>query len=388
MKPEWLRLEGSESNDADPNAQGPGTGESARRLENFLLSSNRTVHDALECLDRNASGIVLITDETNRLLDTVTDGDIRRFVLAKHVLDAPLSRLLEHKHGNRSSPHVKPVFARVGTDPAVVLGMMRDHGVHQVPLLDEADRVVDLRTMDDLVPEPLLPVHAVIMAGGFGKRLASLTTKMPKPMLPVGDRPLMERILGQLQQAGIRRVNVTTHFMPEKIIDHFGDGARFGLEMNYINEECPLGTAGAISLLEESDEPFLVMNGDILTGVDFRALHAYHKENAAAMTVGIRKYEIKVPYGVVEHQGYRVDRIDEKPCLEFFVSAGIYLIEPSVRTYIPSGQRYDMPDLIRSLVADGRTVVSYPILEYWLDIGKPNDYEQALDDVRRGRIAA
>lgn len=388
MKPERLRLEGSEPNDPDPDARGSRQVDSAGRLENFLLSSDRTVHDALECLDRNASGIVLITDEANRLLDTVTDGDIRRFVLAKHVLDAPLSRLLEHKHGNRSSPHVEPVFARAGVDPSTLLGLMRDHGVHQIPLLDDADRVVDLRTMDDLVPETLLPVRAVIMAGGFGKRLAPLTTNMPKPMLPVGDRPLMERILHQLQQAGIRRVNVTTHFMPEKIIDHFGDGARFGLEMNYINEECPLGTAGAISLLDEADEPFLVMNGDILTGVDFRALHAYHKENAAAMTVGIRKYEIKVPYGVVEHEGYRVDRIDEKPCLEFFVSAGIYLIEPSVRTYIPSGQRHDMPDLIRSLVADGRTVVSYPILEYWLDIGKPNDYEQALDDVRRGRIAA
>jgi NDP-sugar pyrophosphorylase family protein len=206
--------------------------------------------------------------------------------------------------------------------------------------------------------------------------------------LPVGDRPLMEHILRQLQASGILRINVTTHYKAEKIVEYFGNGDRFGVQLNYVSEDKPLGTAGALGLLESPQERLLVMNGDILTGVDFRALLNYHHEHSAYLTVGVRKYEIKVPYGVIESEGAFVRKVVEKPSLTFFVNAGIYLLEPAAHRYIPTGQRFDMTDLISRLIQEKHRVACFPILEYWLDIGQHGDYEKALQDVKTGRFAA
>jgi len=231
-------------------------------------------------------------------------------------------------------------------------------------------------------------LEAVIMAGGFGTRLQPLTNDTPKPMLPVGGRPLLEVAVSQLQRAGIRRVNVTTHYLPDKIVNHFGDGRRFGVELNYVNEESPLGTAGALQLLEPWSTTLLVMNGDILTDVNIRSLLSYHREHDAAFTVAVRQYEFRVPYGVVEGEEGMVRAIVEKPELSFFVNAGIYLIEPEVREFISPGFRLDMPDLVRSLIDAGRRVANFPVREYWLDIGRHTDYEQAQQDIRNGKVSA
>jgi NDP-sugar pyrophosphorylase family protein len=266
---------------------------------------------------------------------------------------------------------------------------MQEHVVRQVPLVDVDGAVAGLVVLDKLIPasdDP--PMQAVIMAGGFGTRLRPLTDDVPKPMLPLGDYPLMEHIVRQLQTAGIRRVHVTTHYKPEKIIDHFGNGDRFGMEFNYIAEDRPLGTAGALGLMDSPTERLLVMNGDILTSVDFKALLNYHQENAAVLTVGARQYEFKVPYGVIEREGPFVRRVVEKPSLTFFVNAGIYLLEPEAHGYIPRGQHFDMTDLIGKLIEHGQSVACFPILEYWLDIGQLNDYEKAVQDVKTGRFAA
>ena len=207
-------------------------------------------------------------------------------------------------------------------------------------------------------------------------------------MLPVGGRPLLEVAVSQLQRAGIRRVNVTTHYLPDKIVSHFGDGRRFGVELNYVNEESPLGTAGALQLLEPWSTTLLVMNGDILTDVNIRSLLSYHREHDAAFTVAVRQYEFRVPYGVVEGEEGMVRAIVEKPELSFFVNAGIYLIEPEVREFISPGLRLDMPDLVRSLIDAGRRVANFPVREYWLDIGRHTDYEQAQQDIRNGKVSA
>jgi NDP-sugar pyrophosphorylase family protein len=178
---------------------------------------------------------------------------------------------------------------------------------------------------------------------------------------------------------------VTTHYKPEKIVEHFGDGHAFGIELNYVNEDWPLGTGGALGLMDAPQGPFLVINGDILTQVDFRAMLAYHQEHQADMTVAVRQYDLQVPYGVIEHEGPRVRCLTEKPLYKLFVNAGIYLIEPSVYSCIPNGQRFDMTDLIQSLLDAKRPVISFPIREYWLDIGQHADYEQAQADVQEGR---
>jgi NDP-sugar pyrophosphorylase family protein len=225
------------------------------------------------------------------------------------------------------------------------------------------------------------------MAGGFGSRLHPITKDLPKPMLPIGDRPLMELTIRRLHRAGIRRINITTYFLPEKIIDYFGDGKPFGVEINYVKEESPLGTAGALGLMQVPKDPLLVINGDILTTMDFRAMLIYHRRHKADLTVAVRHYDIRIPYGVLECDSHRVRRLREKPTYSFFVNAGIYLLQPTVHRYIPNNQRqrYDMTDLIETLIADGRAVVSFPVMEYWLDIGQHADYQQAQADLKKGR---
>jgi dTDP-glucose pyrophosphorylase/CBS domain-containing protein len=345
----------------------------------FLHSS---IRETMSTIDRGTKGIALVLDEERRLLGTITDGDVRRALLASVDLNAPVSLLLKRK---QNSPHPVPVTAPVGMEREALLVLMHDHDVRQLPLLDSDGRVVGLITMDELIPSDGLSLQAVIMAGGFGTRLRPLTEDTPKPMLPVDGRPIMQLIIEQLRQAGIKRVNITTHYQPEKITNYFGNGEAFGVELNYVSEGRPLGTAGALGLMEVSTEPLLVVNGDILTQVDFRAMLLYHQEYRADLTVGVRQYEMQVPYGVIECDDYRVQGVQEKPLLRFFVNAGIYLLSPSVYAYIPNGERFDMTDLIQRLLDEGRTVVSFPILEYWLDIGQHTDYEQAQVDMKDRR---
>ncbi len=346
----------------------------------FCLTPDRTIRDAIATINRNRKGIALLTDAGHHLLGTVTDGDIRRAMLASISLDAPVGELLARK----VERYVHPVTAPADASDATLLHLMHEHVVLQIPLLDPEGRIVDLATMEDLLGEEPLPMQAVIMAGGFGKRLRPLTEDLPKPMLPVGDRPLMERTIEQLRSAGIRRVNVTTHYLSEKISDHFGDGAAFGVELNYVSEETPLGTAGALGLLAAPNEPLLVINGDVLTRVNFRAMLAYHREHRAELTVGVREFIMQVPYGVVDAEGGNVTAVREKPDVHFLVNAGIYLLEPSVYQFIEPGARADMPDLIHRLLDAKRVVSSFPIHEYWLDIGKHDDYLRAQADASEG----
>jgi NDP-sugar pyrophosphorylase family protein len=266
--------------------------------------------------------------------------------------------------------------------PAVeALRLMNERDINQLPVVDLRDgKAVGLLLRRDLVTEEQLAVAAVVMAGGFGTRLMPLTSDMPKPMLPVGDRPLLERTIETLRAAGIRRVNVTTHYLPEKITSHFGNGQSYGVDISYVTEDRPLGTAGGLGLLPEQEEPLLVINGDILCTVNFRDLVAYHRKNRADITVCVRKHEVKIPYGVVECDGPRLLRLKEKPSVSVLVNAGIYLLEPSVRRFIPPGERFDMTDLIGRLLANERPVATYPIVGYWLDVGQHDDYRKAQSD--------
>lgn len=349
----------------------------------FLMTPDSSIREVMACIDRNAKGIALIVDEERRLIGTVTDGDIRRAILGGLDLDLPAKRLLENR---ASTQYPRPVTAPAGTPDAKLLQIMNRYILRYIPLLDSTGRVVGIAFLSDLVKEYELPLTAVIMAGGHGTRLRPLTEKLPKPMLPLGGRPLLERTIEQLRRAGIRRVNLTTHYKGEMIAKHFGDGREFGVEIRYVKEDQPLGTAGALGLLDVSDEPLLVINGDLLTHVDFSRLLEFHREHQSIMTVAVRQYEFRVPFGVVETDGVIIKSILEKPMIRHFISAGIYLLNPEVCRYIPHGQACDMPDLIGRLLTKGRRVVSFPVREYWLDVGKAEDYLQALSDVQNGEI--
>lgn len=348
-------------------------------LPDFLVSPETTLREAAERIGRNRKGIVVVVDGSRRLVDTITDGDIRRAMLAGKPLDTTVGDLRDRRG---SSPYKEPITASVGTDNAHMNALMREAKVRQLPIVDKNGTVVDLVTLDEVTDSP--DFSAVIMAGGFGTRLRPLTDDMPKPMLPIGERPLMEHLVSQLRESGVRKVDVTTHFQPEKIQDHFGDGSAFGVELRYVSEDKPLGTAGALGLLSSRDKPMIVINGDIFTKIDFNAMYGFHKEHDAELTVAVRQYEINVPYGVLECDGELVTSLKEKPSYSFLVNAGIYLLEPSTFELIPVGERFDMTDLIEALVAAGRRVVSFPLVEYWIDIGQHDDYARAQADFEKG----
>jgi dTDP-glucose pyrophosphorylase len=350
-------------------------------LSKLVVSPRSSIRQVMECIDHNGQGIAVVVDDERLLTATITDGDIRRAILAGINLDLPAEMLLERRE---SAFHSGPVTALVGTPDAALLHMMTETGLRHIPLVDEENHVVDVALLSELVKEYELPLRAVVMAGGYGTRLRPLTEELPKPMLPVGTRPLLELIVEQLKQAGIRQVNVATHYKGELIAEHFRDGRDFGVDIRYVKEDQPLGTAGALSLLEESDEPLLVMNGDILTRVDFRSMLHFHREHQADLTMAVRQYEFSVPYGVIETDGVVVKSISEKPVVRHFINAGIYLLNPSVCRLIPNGQPYDIPDLISRLLDEGQRVVSFPIREYWLDIGKTDHYLQAQADLANG----
>lgn len=345
-----------------------------------LVTSTDSVRDVMNVIGRCGKGIALLVAEDKTLITTITDGDVRRAVLSGAALTANALELLK---GRINPPDQKPISAPADTGRSVLIDLMQRRKIRQIPLVDDRDRVVGLVTLEDLLPEDKSPLEAVVMAGGFGVRLHPLTRDKPKPMLDVGERPLLEHIVERLKKAGIRDVNLTTHYRAEKIREHFGDGKRFGVNIHYVHEEKPLGTAGGLRLLGNARGPLLVLNGDVVTEVDFRAMHRFHSDHEAELTVGVRKYDVEVPFGVVECEQEHVSRLVEKPVFDFFVNAGIYLLEPSVLQHVPD-RRIDMTDLINELLQRRRRVVSFPIIEYWLDIGRQEDYEKARKEAKGG----
>jgi dTDP-glucose pyrophosphorylase/CBS domain-containing protein len=350
----------------------------AERLERVLFSPDASIADAVARLEHAETGILLLCHEDRRLAGVLTDGDVRRAILRNEPFDRPCGSIATRT----------PVVAPPAPTPAEALELMdrgKDFAIDHLPLVDADHRIVGLLLRRDLVTLDPSPMSAVVMAGGFGTRLRPLTDRVPKPMLPVGDRPLLERTLERLRDAGISSVSITTHYLADAIVGYFGDGHAFGLHVDYVAEDQPLGTAGALARVGQFTGTLLVLNGDILTGVDFRDMLAFHRMHGADATVAVRRYEVPVPYGVVECEDGVVSEVREKPSLHLLINAGMYLLEPAVRDYIPEGQFFDMPQLLQRLLRDHRRVVSFPVLEYWVDIGQPPDYAFAQEMMRHAR---
>ncbi len=346
------------------------------RLGSVTIAPDASIAEAVSHLDRAGTGGLALCDSSGRLVGVLTDGDVRRAVLKGVSLDDPC-RLIAHPD---------PITVRGSISGSAALRLMNEHDINHLPLVDDEGRLIEFLLRRDLISETAPNLSAVIMAGGFGRRMLPLTEHLPKPMLPVGDRPLLERTIEQLRRSGITDVSLTTHYLSDSIVSHFGDGEAFGVNISYSNEDQPLGTAGGLKLVKRPQGPFVVMNGDILTGLSFDEMLRFHTAQQALLTVGVRKHEIKVPFGVVECDDVRVTELREKPSLTLFINAGIYLLEPAAYDYIPDGVRFDMTDLIKHLLDEGRMVVSFPIIEYWQDVGRMEDYEQAQIDLRDARI--
>lgn len=337
--------------------------------EAMLVRPDSTIVEAIKIIDSGGGQIAIIVDDDRHLVGVFTDADVRKAIVRNVPLDGPCSAVMTST----------PIVLNVNSSRGERLELMRRRHVRQLPLVDDDNRLVDVVLLMDLVaPEPL-PNPVVLMAGGLGSRLGELTHDTPKPLLHVGDRPLLETILLQLVEQGFERFFLSVNYKAEMIVEHFGDGSQWGVDIRYLHERERLGTAGALHLLPEGiSENVLVMNGDILTKVDLRHMLTTHKVSEASLTMAVKDYALKVPYGVVDVDSQStILSFREKPSHRFFVNAGIYVISPQLLPKIPSNRYFDMPSLFELLKRDGQKMSAFPIREYWLDIGQPKDYEQA-----------
>ncbi len=340
------------------------------RWRDAVVPADTPLLEAIAALDATGLQILLVVDDDGLLIGTVTDGDVRRGILAQRPLDGPVAAVMHR------APTTRP--ARVGHNEA--RRAMRDARVRQLPLLDDDGRPAGLELLDDGTT-PERPNAVVIMAGGLGKRLRPLTEELPKPLLRVGGRALLETIIEAFADHGFRRFFLSVNYRAAQVEEHFGDGSRLGVAIDYLREDEFLGTAGALSLLPEAPaDPVVVMNGDILTRVDFGQLVEFHARTGADMTMCVREYDVEVPYGVVEVDGEQVTSLVEKPITRHFINAGIYVLAPGLLATIAPGQRLDMTDLADRILERGGTLSAFPIREYWLDIGHLEDFERAQAD--------
>lgn len=338
--------------------------------EKCLVVPDRTIRQAMEQLGKSRQQAILVVDGDRRLLGTVTEGDFRRAVLAGISIDQPIVSIM---NGH-------PITTTPGTDLRARIAVMRRHSIRHLPVVDGQGRVVGLVRPEAIIKSNA-PKHdnwVVIMAGGQGQRLRPLTADTPKPLLPVGGRPLLETIVRGLSDHGLTRIYMSINYRGEQIKTHFGDGERFGVEIRYIEEQRSMGTAGALGLIQETHgDPLLVVNGDVLTKINYGSLLAYHEEHEADAAIGLREFETQIPFGVVTSDGDRVLDIVEKPIQRVMVNAGIYVIEPKVVARVPKDDPIDMTDVLRDLVAAGGKVVGYAIHDYWLDVGRIEDLDRA-----------
>ena len=333
-----------------------------------LVAPDAPIVQAIQVIEAASTQIALVADADRRLLGTVTDGDVRRGILRGFALDDPVARIM-----NREPVTVGP---EVGRDE--LLALMSGLQVNQIPRIDGEGRVIGLEILGAILRQDELDNWVVLMAGGLGVRLRPLTEDTPKPMLSVGGRPLLETILDSFVGQGFRRFYISVNYKAEVFKTHFGDGSHRGIEICYLDEDEHLGTAGALSLLPQRPESsIIVMNGDLLTSVNFRQLLDFHESHAAKATMCVREYSFQVPYGVVRTEQHRLLDIEEKPEHHFFVSGGIYALHPDALDCVPDGQRFDMPSLFKRLIGAREVVSAFPVHEYWLDIGHFDDLKRA-----------
>jgi len=334
----------------------------------LLIKPDQTIFETMKLINDTASQFAVVVNDRSQILGTVTDGDIRRGILSGIAIDDAVERIM-----NRN-----PVYVTTDDSEYKIMSIFHKKRLRQIPVVDHKKRVVNIYFADDLLNLKQKDNLVILMAGGLGTRLQPLTNDVPKPMLKVGSKPILETIIENFIEQGFYRFLLSVNYKKDMIMDYFGDGAKWGISIDYIIEEKRLGTAGALSLLPEPPEmPFIVMNGDILTKINFRKLLEFHEDSKGIATLSVREYEVQIPYGVIETEGYKLTNIIEKPKQRFFVNAGIYVLDPGVIQYVPKNTYYDMPALFTSLISHQQTTNVYPIKEYWIDIGQLGDYERA-----------
>lgn len=340
-------------------------------VTSYFLFKEEPIHNVLGLLESNDIKIVLVVDENDALVGTVTDGDIRRALLRGVDFKNPVHTIIAHK------PRTMPSSASL----ADIKAQMHKELIEQMIIVDDQNKVVDIKTLDSVSEDAQKENWIVIMAGGLGKRLRPLTEEVPKPMLEVGGTPILEILINNFKKYGFHRFYISINYRGEMIRDYFGDGSKHGIEIRYIEEQEKLDTAGALSLIKERPKlPMFVINGDIVTSLNFVEMLKFHTEHKAAATMAIREYSIQVQYGVVDIDGYQIKSFQEKPTHKHYINAGVYLVEPDALNLLEPNKPCTMPDLFEKIKAQDQATFAFPIREYWLDVGRLEDYQKVNDE--------
>ncbi|ASK78111.1 alcohol dehydrogenase [Paraphotobacterium marinum] len=336
-------------------------------FKKLLIKNYISIKEAMKTLDLLGSQFLVVVKDNNELVGSLTDGDIRRGLLNNISLDDRIDKVC----------NLNPIVLNNQFNSAEIKNKAKQKQVSQLILINSCNQVIGVESTKTVKQKKKNAV--VLMVGGLGTRLRPLTDKTPKPLLNVGDKPILEIIIKKFVDSGFQKFYLSVNYKAEMIKNYFQDGSHLGVEIEYLEEKDRLGTAGALSLLNSKNivEPFFVMNGDLLTNINFQKLLDFHLEQKSIATVGVREYDFQVPYGVLKTKNGFVSKIEEKPVHSFFVSSGIYLLEPEILPLVPKDKFYDMPTLLTELINQSHRISSFPIHEYWLDIGRINEYHQA-----------
>lgn len=336
----------------------------------LILEKNTEFDDAIKLLDSNGNGVLPVVDNSNKLIGIITDGDIRKAILNKN-LD------LEHIINSN------PFRLNINTSKVKRIQYMKQIKRRHIPLVDDKDKFISIFTLDD-IDFNLKPNTVVIMAGGLGTRLGELTKHTPKPMLHVGDKPILELIIEKFMIYGFTKFLISVNYKKEVIKEYFRDGSKWGIEISYLEEDKRLGTGGALSLIKtELTEPVLVTNGDILTNIDFEEFLNYHLVKKSTATMCVREYEHIIPYGVIETSEDKIIALSEKPKIKFNINTGIYILNPDAISRIPVNEYYELPSLFQNLIDNNITPYYYQVVDYWIDVGRKEDFLQANNDITK-----
>ena len=337
-----------------------------------VLPEGASIEQAISCLDQTALRLVLITDDKGLLIGTVSDGDIRRGLLKGHILSSSVSKVVNRK----------PLVVPVGLEPDMVLKLMTASKVLQIPIVDDENRIVGLHLWDLLTRVPERSTRMVIMAGGLGARLRPHTDNCPKPMLLLGGKPMLEHIIDRAKLEGFKDFLISIRYLGHMIEEYFGNGERLDVHLEYLREDEPLGTAGALSLIKcLPNEPIVVINGDVITDIRYGDLLEFHCQQKALATMAVRSHEWQNPYGVVHTAGVEIIGFEEKPVVRNYINAGVYVLDPSALKSLQYKKKCDMPDLFDNLRVRDQRVVAYAMHEPWLDVGRATDLKKARDTI-------